>query len=218
MIDLKSMQILIPTPKSVTLVAVSKKQPLSKILALYAVGQRHFGESTVQEALPKISAVLQKNITDITWHFIGSIQSNKTADIANNFSWVHSLSRLNIAQLLNQYRPIELGPLNVCIQVNIDHSPTKSGIPLRELNAFAEKLVQLPNLKFRGLMTIPQAQTDFRAQCRPFRALHEAFEQLKAQGYDIDTLSMGMSDDYQAAIAEGATMIRLGSALFGDKK
>jgi PLP dependent protein len=198
----------------ITLLAVSKAQPLAAINAAYAAGQRHFAESYLQEALPKINNLLSK---DIIWHYIGRIQSNKTKALAQNFSWVQTVTSAKIANLLNQYHPQELPPLNICIQVNIDNQPTKAGVLPNAILALAENIKQLPNLKLRGLMCIPAPHADFTAQLQTFSVMTAEFGKLKNLGFALDTLSMGMSDDYEAAIAAGTTMIRIGTAIFGTR-
>lgn len=201
-------------PATVTLVAVSKTHPAEAIQAAYGAGQRLFGESYVQEAVAKIQA-----LTDLAlqWHFIGPIQSNKTKEIARHFDWVHGIDRIKIAQRLSAQRPSELDPLQVCIQVNTSGEATKSGVDLPALPALAEAVAALPNLRLRGLMTVPAPAQDAESQRRPFRALRLACESLCAAGLELDTLSMGMSDDLEAAIVEGATMIRIGTAIFGPR-
>lgn len=203
--------------KSVTLVAVSKKQPIEKIKALYALGVRHFGESYLQEALPKITALKDLNIT---WHFIGPMQSNKTADIAKYFSWVHSVDRVKIAERLSAQRPDHLDKLSVLIQVNIDHEDTKSGVAPEEVFGLAERCVELPNLNLKGLMCIPKnlPNQTLDQQRMAFKKLKELRNNLIQQGFKHCTeLSMGMSQDFQAAILEGASLIRLGAYLFGTR-
>ena len=202
-------------PQSVQLVAVSKTQPASAIVEAYAWGQRHFGENYLQEALNKQLELA--SLVDIQWHFIGPIQSNKTRLIAEHFSWVHSVDRLKIAQRLSEQRPVQLPDLNICIQVNIDDEDTKSGVSLQELPALAAEIVTLPRLKLRGLMAIPAVAQDLKQQHSAFASLHQALEQLQAQGYKLDTLSMGMSGDMDAAIAEGATFVRVGTDIFGSR-
>ncbi len=199
---------------SVHLLAVSKKQPIDKILAAIKEGQTCFGENYVQEAVEKIMAI---DSSSVEWHFIGPIQSNKTRKIAENFSWVHSVDDLKIAKRLNDQRPEEFPPLNICIEVNISHETSKSGVASNEVLELAKACQLLPRLKLRGLMTIPAATDDFKLQRAQFRQLRFLFEKLKAQGMDVDTLSMGMSEDFEAAIAEGATIVRIGTAVFGDR-
>jgi len=200
------------TPGAVSLLAVSKGQSANAIRAAYHAGQTHFGESYLQEALSK-----QSQLSDlaITWHFIGAIQSNKTRDIARHFAWVHSVDRLRIAERLHQQRSSELPPLNICIQVNIGEEPQKAGVTLAQLSSLMAPLDGLSRLHVRGLMTLPPAREDFALQRRQFQALRLAFEALRAQHPKLDTLSMGMSGDWEAAIAEGATLLRIGTALFG---
>jgi len=189
--------------------AVSKTRPASAIRQAHAAGVQHIGENYLQEALSKI-AELQD--LPLTWHFIGPIQSNKTRAIAEHFDWVHSIDRLKIAQRLSAQRPAHLPPLNVCLQVNISDEDSKAGVPVAELDALAREVTDLPGLRLRGLMAIPAPAADSEARRRPLRALREA---MAALALPLDTLSMGMSDDLDEAIAEGATMVRIGSALFG---
>lgn len=201
-------------PGSVHLVAVTKTVPVDTILDAVRAGQHRFGESYVQEAVAKIRRLAGANVE---WHFIGPMQSNKTREIAENFSWVHSVDRLKIAQRLNDQRPAQLAPLNVCIQANISGEASKSGVMLADLRPLADAVAMLPRLKLRGLMAIPAPDDDFdrqRAACAPLR---EALEQLRGAGIDVDTLSMGMSGDLEAAIAEGATLVRVGTAIFGER-
>jgi hypothetical protein len=197
-----------------TLLAVSKTRPASDILALYQSGQRRFGENYLQEALQKIA---QLDGYDIEWHFIGPIQSNKCRDLARHFSWVHSVERLKIAQRLSEQRPAELPPLNICLQVNVSGEASKSGCSLDELPRLAAAVASLPRLQLRGLMTIPAPCDDPERQRLPFRTLREALERVRGEGLALDTLSMGMSADLGAAIAEGATLVRIGTALFGSR-
>ncbi len=206
----------ISTENKVKLLAVSKRHPLEKILALYELGQRDFGESYVQEALQKIQ---QCPYTDIVWHFIGPIQANKTRAIAEHFQWVHSVNRLKIAQRLSAQRPENLPDLNICLQINISEEPQKSGFLPTEIFNDLENIITLPHLKIRGLMAIPKAQTEFERQRIPFRQLKQLMHKLNEQfKLDMDTLSMGMSGDLEAAIAEGATIVRIGTALFGPRE
>lgn len=199
--------------ESVRLIAVSKTQPADAIAQAYACGQRDFGENYVQEALDKQAEL--KTLTDIQWHFIGPIQSNKTRPIAENFAWVHSIDREKVAQRLNDQRPADLPPLQVCLQVNIDDEDTKAGVLLADLPALAQVVSTLPRLQLRGLMAIPAAANNADQQHQAFRKLRTALDALQAQGYAVDTLSMGMSGDMEAAIAEGATMVRVGTDIFG---
>jgi len=199
-------------PDAIRLLAVSKKQPLDKILAAAAAGQRDFGENFVQEGLQKIKRTAAN---DLTWHFIGPLQSNKTRVVAENFDWVHTVDKLKTAERLSRQRPEDLGHLNICLQINIDNDDGKSGIAVDELPRLAAACVERPNLKLRGLMCLPAVRSDFETQRLPFARLREMANALRANGIDTDTLSMGMSGDYRAAIHEGATIVRLGSALFG---
>jgi pyridoxal phosphate enzyme (YggS family) len=199
--------------ETVRLIAVSKTQPPEAVAHAYACGQRDFGENYLQEALEKQAALT--DLREIVWHFIGPIQSNKTRLIAENFAWTHSIDREKVAQRLNDQRPADLAPLQVCLQVNIDDETTKSGISLAELPALAKAVSLLPRLHLRGLMAIPAATNNPDQQRAAFAKLRKALQSLQAQGYALDTLSMGMSGDMEAAIAEGATMVRVGTDIFG---
>ncbi len=201
-------------PGSVQLLAASKTRPPEELLLAWQQGQRMFGESYLQEALDKIAALQSKAIE---WHFIGPIQSNKTRAIAEQFDWVHSIDRLKIAQRLNDQRPAEKSPLQVLIQVNSSGEGSKSGCRFDELETLVQSMSVLPALKLRGLMTLPVASNHFEQQRQPFRQLRLAMEKLNQQGYGMDTLSMGMSNDMRAAIAEGATIVRVGTAIFGSR-
>lgn len=197
--------------QTITLLAVSKTQNAAAIAEAYAAGQRAFGENYVQEALEKIA---QLNSLAIEWHFIGPIQSNKTKSIAEHFAWVHGVERFSIAQRLNNARPAALGPLNICIQVNTDGEASKSGVSLEQVAALAEQIQQLPRLKLRGLMTIPNPANPAPA----FAAVAALQQQLnQSYGWQLDTLSMGMSDDLANAIAAGSTLVRVGTAIFGPR-
>ncbi len=200
-------------PQTVQLIAVSKTQPAAAIAAAYASGQRRFGENYLQEALEKQIAL--QHLSELEWHFIGPIQSNKTRPIAEHFSWVHSVDRLKIAQRLNEQRPVHLPPLNICVQVNIDDETTKSGVSLAELPALIAAFAPLVRLKLRGLMAIPAATDDPAQQRKAFAKLRSALQVLNLQGFGMDTLSMGMSGDLESAIAEGATFVRVGTDIFG---
>lgn len=196
-------------PQTVHLVAVSKTQSADAIRQAYHAGQRLFGENYLQEALDKQQELT--DLDDIEWHFIGPIQSNKTRPIAEHFAWVHSVDRLKIAQRLNEQRPENLAPLNICIQLNIDDEETKSGIALLDLPELVQAIQSLPRLRLRGLMAIPAATNSAEQQ-------HNAFQRLavaKSAFPFMDTLSMGMSADLEAAIAEGATLVRVGTDIFG---
>ncbi len=195
-----------------TLLAVSKTHPAEAIQQAYACGQQDFGESYLQEAMDKMLAL--KDL-DIHWHFIGAIQSNKTRDIARLFDWVHSVDRLKIAHRLSEQRPADLAPLNICLQVNISQETSKAGMSLVDLPGIAAEVSTLPHIKLRGLMAIPQETEDFSAQRDAFHKLYDALKILNQQGLELDTLSMGMTDDMEAAIAEGATIVRIGTAIFG---
>lgn len=202
------------TPGSITLVAASKSQSSSDILEAYRAGQRHFGESYLQEALRKLAALSD---LDIVWHFIGALQSNKTRDIARHFAWVHGIDRLKIAERLHDQRPPELPALNVCVQINLGVERQKAGIPPAQLPSLIAQLLKLPRLRVRGLMTLPPASEDRHAQREYFHQVKLAYDALRSQGYPLDTLSIGMSGDLEAAIAEGATLVRVGTALFGPR-
>ena len=199
-------------PHSVSLLAVSKTWGAEAVRTAHAAGQTAFGENYIQEAVDKIVALRD---LPLQWHCIGPIQSNKTRLVAEHFDWVHSVDRLKIAQRLSEQRPPHLPPLQVCIQVNVDGGETKSGVSPQELPALAQAVAALPRLQLRGLMTIPEpAETD--AQMRAVHAqAKDLFESLRQQGLPLDTLSMGMSADMAAAIAEGSTMVRVGTAIFG---
>jgi pyridoxal phosphate enzyme (YggS family) len=198
--------------QKVNLLAVSKAQPPQAVREAYLAGQTTFGENYLQEALEK-----QAELSDLSidWHFIGPIQSNKTQLIAQHFVWVHSVDRLKIAQRLNDARPEHLAPLQVCIQVNTSNEDSKSGVAPNELEALATAIVEMPQLKLRGLMSIPEPSTDYNKQRDQFKQVRECYYALLAKGFSLDTLSIGMSDDYPAAIEEGSTIVRIGSALFG---
>ncbi|MDQ2694954.1 MAG: YggS family pyridoxal phosphate-dependent enzyme [Pseudomonadota bacterium] len=202
-------------PGSVALLAVSKAQPPAAIAAAAAAGQRRFGENYLQEALAKQDTLGR---LDLEWHFIGPVQSNKTRAIAERFAWVHSIDRLKTARRLSGQRPEPLPPLNVCLQVNVSGEASKSGLDPAELDAVARAVAQLPRLRLRGLMCIPAPASDFAARRRPFAALRALQEDLIRQGLALDTLSMGMTDDLEAAIAEGATLVRIGTAVFGPRR
>jgi pyridoxal phosphate enzyme (YggS family) len=199
---------------SVRLLAVSKTKPIEAVLELAAAGQRDFGENFVQEGVEKITA---SGRDDLVWHFIGHLQSNKTRTVAEHFDWVHTIDRLKIAARLSAQRPSHADDLNICIQVNVDREPGKSGVMLEELPALVQDVAELPGLRLRGLMCLPAIREGFDAQRRPFASLREAFEDLRSRGFDLDTLSMGMTADFEAAIHEGATIVRIGTALFGER-
>jgi pyridoxal phosphate enzyme (YggS family) len=202
----------------VQLLAVSKTFPAQAVLDAMAAGQLAFGENYLQEALDKIASVAQAQPdAAVEWHFIGPIQSNKTRPIAASFAWVHTVDRLKIAQRLSEQRPPELGLLNICLQVNISGEASKSGASPEELPALAREVAQLPNLRLRGLMAIPEPTTDVAEQRAAFARVRALFDALRADGLELDTLSMGMSGDLAPAIAEGATIVRVGSAIFGKR-
>jgi hypothetical protein len=200
-------------PGSVLLLAVSKTKPAEDIAFAYQAGQRHFGENYLQEALKKQQEL---GAFDITWHFIGPIQSNKTKALATHFDWVHSVDSLKIAKRLSEQRPVHLPPLNICLQVNISDEQSKSGITLDELPDLVESVSGLPSLRLRGVMAIPAPQDDFERQRQPYKTLYQAVARLNNP--KLDTFSFGMTGDLRAAIAEGSTIVRIGTALFGERK
>lgn len=202
------------TPDSVRIVAVSKTRSVTDIRSAIAAGLFEFGENYVQEALDKIGKIHDQRAV---WHFIGPVQSNKTRFIAGHFHWLHSLDRIKIGRRLSDARPGNLPPLNVCLQVNISGEKSKSGVTLAELPGLLAECNKLPGLRVRGLMTMPQPEHDFSRQRLPYRKLKEAMDELVQQGYPLDTLSMGTSDDFMAAIAEGSNLIRIGTAIFGPR-
>ena len=197
------------------LVAVSKTFPADAVREAANAGQRHFGENYVQEGLAKIGALV--DVAPV-WHFIGPIQSNKTRPIAASFDWVHSVEREKIAVRLSEQRPAHLPPLQVCIEVNVSGEASKSGVAPEALKSLATKVVALPRLQLRGLMGIPEPTADLELGRTRFRLLRELRDQLNRDGLGLDTLSMGMSSDLEAAIAEGATMVRVGTAIFGQRR
>lgn len=201
-------------PDAVTLVAVSKTRHVAAIREAVSAGQRDFGESYVQEALDKMREL---DDADLVWHFIGPIQSNKTRDIAGHFQWVHSLDRLKVAKRLSDQRPPELPPLNVCIQVNISGEAQKAGIRPEQAEALCREIARMPYLRVRGLMAIPAPPGPGSDERLPFRRLRLIAEEINAGGIALDTLSMGMSADMDSAIREGATMVRVGTAIFGER-
>ncbi|BCA90573.1 MULTISPECIES: YggS family pyridoxal phosphate-dependent enzyme [Halomonadaceae] len=203
------------SPTSATLLAVSKTKPAEMLREAWQHGQREFGENYLQEALDKQAAL--EDLDGIVWHFIGPLQSNKTRAVAEQFAWVHSVDRLKIAKRLSEQRPAALPPLNVCLQVNISREATKSGVLPEGTLALAQEIAALPGLALRGLMAIPAPAETLEAQRQPLAALRQLLEELQAALPEapLDTLSMGMSDDLEAAVLEGATLVRLGTAIFG---
>jgi pyridoxal phosphate enzyme (YggS family) len=199
---------------SVTLLAVSKTQRPDAVREALDGGQKRFGENYVQEALDKIAALADRR-AELEWHLIGPLQSNKTRAVAEAFDWVHTVDRLKLAERLSAQRPEGLPPLQVCLQVNISGEASKSGVAPADLPALAHAVAALPRLQLRGLMAIPEPAADLPAQRRPHRALRERLEALRAEGLALDTLSMGMSADLEAAVLEGATIVRVGTAIFG---
>ncbi len=200
--------------RNISLLAVSKKKLPADLRSAYDCGQRDFGENFLQEAQAKMRELPG---LDIIWHFIGPVQSNKTRALAESFDWVHCVDRLKIAQRLSDQRPESMPPLNICIQVNIDLETSKSGVAPDGIVAIAEAICNLPKIRLRGLMTIPAQQSKFELQREPFAKLRQALRDLQQRGLDCDTLSMGMSHDMRAAIAEGSTLVRIGTAIFGER-
>ena len=206
------------SPASVNLLAVSKTCPAHAIIEAARAGQHAFGENYEKEAVQKIRQIQEMAPElQLEWHFVGPVQSNKTRGIATHFDWVHSVDRERIARRLSEQRPDTLAPLNICLQVYISNEDTKSGIEEEAVFELAGIVSTLPHLKLRGLMAIPEPESDPEKQHAPFRRLKNLYDQLRAKGYDLDTLSMGMTADMDAAIAEGATIVRIGTAIFGDR-
>ena len=199
-------------PEDVTLLAVSKTKPASDVLAAYQAGQRRFGENYLQDALPKIRELTD---TDIEWHFIGHLQSNKAPEISRHFAWVHGLDQLRHAERLSERRPEGLRPLQVCLQVNLSGEASKGGVAPDALPGLAQAVDRLPGLRLRGLMTMPDPNSGRDSQRRIFARLRALLVELQEQGLELDTLSMGMSGDMEDAIAEGATIVRIGTDIFG---
>ena len=199
-------------PEAVLLLAVSKTFGADSVQAAFEAGQTAFGENYIQEAVEKITALRH---LPLVWHCIGPVQSNKTRLVAEHFDWVHTVDRFKIAQRLSEQRPAELPPLQVCIQVNVDGGPTKSGVTPDDVLALARAVAGLPHLHLRGLMCIPEPAPDFEAACRVFKRASALMDALNTQGLALDTLSMGMSADLEAAIASGSTLVRVGTAIFG---
>ncbi|STV02794.1 alanine racemase [Klebsiella pneumoniae] len=202
-------------PEEVTLLAVSKTKPASAIEEAIAAGQRAFGENYVQEGVEKINHFQQAGVSGLQWHFIGPLQSNKSRLVAEHFDWCHTVDRLKIATRLNEQRPAHLPPLKVLIQINISDEQSKSGIPLEALDGLAAEIAELPHLELRGLMAIPAPESEYVRQFAVARQMAVAFARLKTRYPTVDTLSLGMSDDMEAAIAAGSTMVRIGTAIFG---
>jgi pyridoxal phosphate enzyme (YggS family) len=201
-------------PEDIHLLAVSKKQPLEKIVTAADAGQRDFGENIVQEGIEKVTKLEERGLC---WHFIGHLQSNKTRPVAEHFDWVHSVDRLKTAKRLSEQRPAALADLNVCIQVNIDEEASKAGVAPADVGELARAVAVLPGLRLRGLMCLPAIRDTFDEQRVPFARMRELAESLSSDGLSLDTLSMGMSDDFRAAIMEGATIVRIGTAVFGPR-
>ncbi|WP_301100987.1 YggS family pyridoxal phosphate-dependent enzyme [Propionivibrio sp.] len=204
-------------PDEIRLLAVSKTWPATSVREAATAGQKAFGENYVQEGLKKAAELVDLAELGLEWHFIGPLQSNKTRQVAGFFDWVHSVDRLQIAERLAEQRPDGLPSLQVCLQVNVSGEASKSGVAVAEVPFLARQVASLPRLKLRGLMAIPAPVDDFAQQRQAFAQLRETYEQLKGDGLLLDTLSIGMSHDLEAAIAEGATMVRVGSAIFGER-
>lgn len=203
--------------EEVTLLAVSKTKPASAVAEAIAVGQRAFGENYVQEGVDKIRHFQDAGAEGLQWHFIGPLQSNKSRLVAEHFDWCHTVDRLRIASRLSEQRPAGLAPLNVLIQINISDEESKSGIALSELDALAAQIVELPGVRLRGLMAIPAPVSDYERQFAVAQQMAVAFDALKSRYPTVDTLSLGMTDDMDAAIAAGSTMVRIGTAIFGER-
>jgi pyridoxal phosphate enzyme (YggS family) len=199
----------------VQLLAVSKTFDAEAVRQAWSAGQRAFGENYVQEGVEKVQQLRAAGLAGIEWHCIGPLQSNKTRPVAEHFDWVHTVDRLKVAQRLSEQRPPELPPLQVCVQVNVDGGPNKSGVLPEQALELAQAVAALPRLRLRGLMCIPEPAPDFASACTVFGRARALFDALNAQGLALDTLSMGMSDDLEAAIASGSTLVRVGSAIFG---
>jgi pyridoxal phosphate enzyme (YggS family) len=200
---------------SVTLLAVSKGQSAAAIEAVSACGPENFGENFLQESLPKIEALSGR---ELTWHFIGRLQANKTRPVAEHFQWVHGVDRLKIAERLSDQRPFHAPPLNVCLQLHVGGEASKGGVPAAEMPALARAVRELPHLRLRGLMCMPPAESDTGRQRAWFRECRQVFDYLNEHGLGLDTLSMGTTADFPAAILEGATLVRIGTAIFGPRK
>jgi pyridoxal phosphate enzyme (YggS family) len=201
-------------PASVTLVAVSKSKTAESVRAVATAGVTDFGESYLQEAIPKLDEL---QALPLHWHFIGGLQSNKTRAVAERFEWVHSIDRFSVARRLSEQRPFHAAPLNLCIQVALVPEPTKGGVEPQNLSELAARTADLPRVKLRGLMCVPPPQPDVSAERAMFSRLRKLLEGLNADGHALDALSMGMSGDFESAIAEGATHVRIGTALFGSR-
>jgi pyridoxal phosphate enzyme (YggS family) len=200
---------------SVTLLAVSKGQSSAAIDSAATAGVEHFGENFLQESLPKMEALAGR---ELTWHFIGRLQANKTRPVAEHFAWVHAVDRLKIAERLSAQRPFHAPPLNVCLQLHVGGEASKGGVAAAEIRALARAVSALPRLRLRGLMCMPPAESEVGRQRQWFRETHQVFDYLNEHGLGLDTLSMGTSADFEAAIAEGSTIVRIGTAIFGPRK
>ncbi|MEL7023877.1 MAG: YggS family pyridoxal phosphate-dependent enzyme [Pseudomonadota bacterium] len=201
-------------PESIEILAVSKRHSVESIVSVAESGQRSFGENYADEGVRKVQAIARP---DLSWHFIGAIQSNKTRSIATHFDWVHTVDRIKIAQRLSDQRGEQLAPLSVCIQVNVDEEPQKAGVAVGQIASLAQSISELPNLRLRGLMCLPRARDSLAEQRQPFAKLAALFAELAETYPEVDTLSMGMSGDLEAAILEGATIVRVGTAIFGPR-
>jgi hypothetical protein len=201
-------------PRDIHLLAVSKMQPVTALESVLGKGQADFGENYLQEASPKIAALAGR---PVSWHFIGALQSNKSREVAERFQWIHTVDRDSIARRLSEQRPATLPPLQLCLQVNVSGESSKGGVVPERVAELADAVAAFPHLKLRGLMAIPAAAADFETQRAPFRLMRELLEDLQRRGHAVDTLSMGMSDDLEAAVMEGATIVRIGTAIFGKR-
>jgi len=200
---------------SVTLLAVSKGQSSAAIDSAASAGVEHFGENFLQESLPKIEALSGR---ELTWHFIGRLQANKTRPVAENFAWVHAVDRFRIAERLSAQRPFHAPPLNICLQLHVGGEASKGGVELTEIPALARQVSELPRLRLRGIMCMPPAEEDVARQRHWFRETRQLFDYLNEHGFGLDTLSMGTTADFEAAIAEGSTMVRIDTAIFGPRE
>jgi pyridoxal phosphate enzyme (YggS family) len=202
-------------PKDVHVLAVSKMQPVAALESALAQGQADFGENYLQEALPKVAALAG---CPVSWHFIGALQSNKSREVAEHFHWMHTVDRDSIARRLSEQRPDSLPPLQLCLQVNVSGESSKGGVVPERVPELADAVAAFPRVRLRGLMAIPAPAEDFEAQRAPFRVMRELLAALKRRGHDVDTLSMGMSEDLEAAVMEGSTIVRIGTAIFGRRQ
>jgi pyridoxal phosphate enzyme (YggS family) len=202
-------------PRDVHILAVSKMQPVAALDSVLAAGQTDFGENYLQEALPKVAAFAGR---PVSWHFIGALQSNKSREVAEHFHWMHSVDRDSIARRLSEQRPDTLPALQICLQVNVSGESSKGGVVPERIAGLADAVAAFPRVRLRGLMAIPAPAKELEAQRAPFRLMRELLEDLQRRGHPVDTLSMGMSEDLEAAILEGSTIVRVGTAIFGPRR